>query len=452
VSRARPFLRPFLIAGLLVAAVAALVSTAFLPRAGAGRREGRAGGQADVPTLRVEPELFVHRVPAEGNLRATHATAITVPPGVEGPLRIAWLAPEGAVVQAGDPILRFDPTDMEKALKDAEDDLAKSRLKVSKEQAESSAEVRKLGADARVAELELDGAHRFQKKDETIFSRYERIESELDGGLASERARHAHAAEEGKKRLSRAELDLLAIQGRQAGYKIGEAQKGLAALSVTAPHAGILVYRRDYRGNSPRMGDTVWQRQPLADIPDLSQMEAEVFVLEADASGLAAGKPATVELESVPGSSYKARIARVDSLAKPRLRGSPVQYFAVVLTFGGTDAARMKPGARVRALLTLDEVPRALAVPRQAVFERGGRTVVYRQEERRGFAPVPVTLGPSGMGRVVIASGLKPGDVVALGDPERGPEAGTGDRGAAPGSPGKTPAPAAASTSSRARP
>jgi multidrug efflux pump subunit AcrA (membrane-fusion protein) len=438
--------RPYLLGGLLLAALAALLSTAFLPRG-----PGSSGGTADLPTLRVEPAPFVHRVPAEGNLRATRATAITVPPGVDGPLRIAWLAPEGAVVKAGDPILRFDPTDMEKALHDAEDDLAKSRLKVSKERAESSAEVQKLAVDARIAELELEGAHRFQKKDETIFSRNERIESALDGGLAGARARHAHAAEEGKKQVSEAELDLLAIQGRQADFKIGEARKGLAALSVTAPNDGILVYRRDYRGNTPRMGDTVWQRQPLADLPDLARMEAEVFVLEADASGLAVGKPATVELESAPGSTYAARIARVDSLAKPRLRGSPVQYFAVVLKLRGTDAARMKPGARVRALLTLDEVPRALAVPRQAVFERGGRTIVYKRVDKRGtsgFTPVPVTLGPSGMGRVVIASGLQPADVVALGDPERGPEGGTGDAPGSSGAGGKSPAAPSSSASS----
>jgi HlyD family secretion protein len=434
--------RPYLLGGLLLGALAALLSTAFLPR---GPRSS--GGTADLATLRIEPAPFVHSVPAEGNLRATRATAITVPPGVDGPLRIAWLAPEGAVVKAGDPILRFDPTDMEKALHDAEDDLAKSRLKISKERAESSAEIRKLAVDARIAELELDGAHRFQKKDETIFSRNERIESALDGGLAGARARHARAAEEGKKQVSQADLDLLAIQGHQADFKIGEARKGLAALSVTAPNDGILVYRRDYRGNMPRMGDTVWQQQPLADLPDLAQMEAEVFVLEADASGLAVGKPATVELESAPGSTYAARIARVDSLAKPRLRGSPVQYFAVVLEFRGTDAARMKPGARVRALLTLDEVPRALAVPRQAVFERGGRTVVYKRGDRGGadgFTPVPVTLGPSGMGRVVIASGLQPGDVVALGDPERGPGAAPG----APGAGGKSPAAPSSSASS----
>jgi HlyD family secretion protein len=417
--------RSLLVAGGALFAV--LAGAAFLPRAGGG-------GAGDLPTVRVEPRPFVHQVPAEGNLEATRATAVAVPAGVEGPLRIAWLAPEGARVKAGETVVRFDPTDLTKTLRDAEDDLAKSRFKTEKERAESAAEVAKLAADARVAELELDGARRFQKKDETIFSRHERIESELDGGLAGTRARHAREAETMRRRLSRAELDLLAIQARQAGFKIETARQGLASLAMTAPHDGILVFRRDHRNTPARVGDSVWPGQPLADLPDLARMEAEVYVLEADAGGLAVGKPATVEIEAAPGSAYRARIARVDSLAKPRLRDSPVQYFAVILELEKNDPAWMKPGARVRALLTLDELASALAVPRQAVFERGGRTVVYRRGTDGGFAPVGVTLGPSGMGRVVIAAGLRPGDIVALTDPERGP-APAAPAGAAPKAP-----------------
>jgi HlyD family secretion protein len=424
--------RPFAWIAVTGIAVLALSAAGIAAVKGAGRLVSKGG---DVPTLRVEPATFSHRVPAEGNLRATRATAVAVPPGNQGPLRIAWLAPDGAVVQAGDPVVRFDPTDLQKSLRDAQDDLAKARFKTEKERAESAAAVAKLAADARVAELELDGVRRFQKKDETIYSRHERIESELDGSLAGARARHAREARAERERLSRADLDLLSIEDRKAGFKIDSAREGLTALAVTAPHAGIVVFRRDYKGTPPRVGDTVWGSQPLADLPDLARMEAEVYVLEADAGGLAVGKPATVEVESAPGVLYPAKIRRVDALAKPRLRGSPVQYFAVTLELARTDGLRMKPGARVQAVLDLDEVPAALAVPRQAVVVRGGRNVVYRREAE-GFAPVPVTLGPAGLGRVVIASGLRPGDVIALADPE-------GDR--SPGEP-KGAAPAKASS------
>jgi RND family efflux transporter MFP subunit len=316
--------------------------------------------------------------------------------------------------------------------------LETERWKAAKERAQSAADLQKLRGEGEVAGLELDAARRFQKKDATIFSRAERIESELDGALARERASHAAAAERARRDVSAAERGLLAIQSRQAQAGVERAERGLSLLTLRAPHDGVLLLRRDFRREPVKVGDSVWPGLPIAELPDASRFEAEVYVLEADAGGLAVGKPATVALDAFPGISYEATIARVDTLAKTRFRGSPVQYFAVTLALGTSDPATMKPGSRVTARLILDRLPSALAVPREAVFERDGQSVVYRRRGR-GFEPVPVALGPAGGGRVVVRSGLAAGDAVALADPRR-------PAGAAPA------APAAPAGTSPARP
>lgn len=404
-----------LAAPLAALAGVVLAAAAYAPLS---RRIDRLGGaDAEVPTFTAAAAPFVRRVPAEGNLRAVRATLLTVPTGVRG-LPVAWLAPDGSRVRAGEVVARFDPSEMEKQLADAQAELETARLKMSKERAESAAELEKLAGDARIAGAELEGAQRFQKKDELIFSRAEILESDIDEELARERERHAREGRTRQQALDATDLALLEIQARQAQFKIDQAQTALRALEMTAPHDGILVFRRDWRGNTVNVGDSVWEGQPIAEIPALADMEAEVFVLEADAGGLAPGKAATVELESAPGRPVPARIARVEALAKPRFRGSPVQYFAVVLALARTEAAERRPGARMRSWITLEEIPRALAVPRQAVFELEGGTVVYRRRrDGEAFEPVPVTLGPSGMGRVVVTKGIAAGDVLALVDP-----------------------------------
>lgn len=395
-------------------AAGALAWPSFSRRLGGPGAGGPAAGA--VLTVTVAEGPFVRRVPAEGNLRAVQAVQLSVPRGVQG-LPIAWLAPDGSRVRAGDVVARFDPSEMEKQLVDAQAELETARLDTAKERAESRAELDKLAGDARIAGAELDGAQRFQKKDELIFSRAEILESDIDEELARARERHAREGRTRQQALDATDLALLDIRARQAQFKIDQAETALSALEMTAPYDGILVFRRDWRGNSVQVGDSVWEGQPLADIPALAEMEAEVFVLEADAGGLAPGKPATVELESAPGRATPARIARVEALAKPRFRGSPVQYFAVVLALERTAPAHRRPGSRVRAWITLDEMPRALAVPRQAVFELDGAKVVYRSRPGGGFEPLPVTLGPSGMGRVVVTRGIAAGDVLALVDP-----------------------------------
>jgi multidrug efflux pump subunit AcrA (membrane-fusion protein) len=72
----------------------------------------------------------------------------------------------------------------------------------------------------------------------------------------------------------------------------------------------------------------------------------------------------------------------------------------------------------VQATLLLDQRKDALMVPRQAVFDREGRSIVYRKGAR-GFEPVEVKLGDSTMGRIAVVSGISKGDVVALRDPTR---------------------------------
>jgi RND family efflux transporter MFP subunit len=406
---------------------------------------GDRGGSGGLPTFTVEEKPFVRLVPAEGNLKAENSTLLTLPATLRRPMRVAWLAEDGSRVKAGDPVVRFDATEMEKEMADAAADRTTNDLKVTQERAKRDAELSNLDRDAELAQLELDNAREFQKEDELIFSRHEIIESEIDGDLAEKRMEHAEDSRQTRESLSDAELQLLGIERRKAELAIDRAQEGLDALSLTAPHDGIVIFRRDWRGDTPRVGETVWGGNPLAEIPDLSSMQAEVYVLEADAGGLATGFPAEVVLEAHPERVFHATVSRVDKLAKPRRRGSPVQYFAVTLDLEETVPELMKPGQRVRATLRLDALDSALTVPRQAVFDRDGAPVVFRRSGSH-FDAVPVELGPAAMGRVVVAEGLAAGDVIALVDPERQAEArftgageSDGDEGPLAGAPGAAP-------------
>jgi multidrug efflux pump subunit AcrA (membrane-fusion protein) len=376
-----------------------------------------AGRSADVPVARAERGDFGRRVEAEGNLRSVKATVLTAPMEATGPLKIAWLAPDGSGVRSGDVVIRFDPTDAEKNLVDGEAERQTAENRIAGRRADGEGTLRNLDRDAGLAGLELKYAREFQSKDPEIFSRTEIIESQLDESLATRRKENAEAVRSIRETLTGVDLDLLAIERHKADLKIAQARKGLAALEVRAPHDGILVLKREWRG-TPKVGDTVWKGQPLAEIPRMDAMEAEVYVLEADAGGLAVGLTAEVTVESRPDLRFPGKVAKVDALAKPRVSWVPVQYFGVTLELSRTEPDVMKPGQRVRAKLVLDARKDAISVPREAVLEKDGKKTVYRRRGWR-FEPVEVVLGPSALGRVVIEKGLSRGDVVALSDPTR---------------------------------
>lgn len=421
--------RVLLPAGAVLLGAAALTAIPYF------RGLGRA---TDVPTFTVARGTFGRHVEAEGNLKAVNATPLNAPMEATGPLKIAWLAPDGSRVKVGDVVIRFDPTDMEKSLVDGEAERQSAENQIEGKRAEGAGTTKNLERDAAVAGLELKYAREFQSKDPLIFSRTEIIESQIDEGLATRRKENAEAVKGMRENLNKVDLDLLAIERHKADLKVGQAEKGLKALEVRAPHDGILVFKRDWQG-IPKVGDTVWKGQALAEIPRMDAMEAEVFVLEADAGGLKVGLPAEVVLEARPDRTFEAKVTKVDALAKPRVNWVPVQYFGVTLSLDRTDPELMKPGQRVRAMLVLEERKDALALPREAVFEKDGKKIVYRRHGW-GFEPVGVTLGPAALGRVVVEKGIAEGDVVALrdptrpaeGEPKQGEESGTGTP-AAPG-------------------
>jgi hypothetical protein len=147
-------------------------------------------------------------------------------------------------------------------------------------------------------------------------------------------------------------------------------------------------------------------------------MQAEVFVLEADAAGLAAEQKAVVSLEADARRSFKGKVKTVDKVARPRIPRQPVQYFGVTLELEASDAKLMKPGARVRAVLEVENQANAFAIPRQALFDKDGKKIVYRRKGE-AFEPSVVTIGSSTAGRVVITKGLSKGDEIALEDPTK---------------------------------
>lgn len=377
---------------------------------------GCSGDRDGIATFRVEPATFQRRVVAEGTLEPVKATPLNVPQSATAPMKVAWIADDGSRLRKGDVVVRFDEEEFRNLLLTGTEERNAASNKLTKAGVEASTTRQNLSRDARLAETELEAAQRFKFDDAEIFSRFARIEADVDANLATQRKRHAEEVLDVRENLARVERDLLAIEDRKAGMKIRQAEEALDALQIVAPHDGILVLERSWRGDLPRIGDTMWRGQTVGELPELSSMQAQVFVLEADAAGLAAGQKATLVLEADARTPFTGTVKSVDKVARPRIPRQPVQYFGATVELDRTDTKLMKPGARVRAVLEVERQADAVAIPRQALFEKEGKKLVYRKSGER-FDPVEVTLGSSSAGRVVVTKGLKAGDEIALADP-----------------------------------
>ena len=403
------------LSGKALAATSGALVAAVLLGAGVWRMASSAG--ESVATFRVEKGRFVRETWATGTLKAERATPVAVPIESMQSQKIAFIVRDGAVVKKGDILVRFDPYDAERAAADGRSDASSAAHKLEKTNVEGKKTTKNLELDQKLAADELDRAQRFELKDPTIFSRYELVESSISKDLAGKKSDAASRKSATSSRLVSADLAVGQVEADKAALRLRQADKVLKALSIEAPHDGLLMLERTGRGEVPYVGNTVWPGMKLGELPDLAVLQARVHVLEADAAGLVVGLPATVEIEGRPGQSWPGKVSRVEPIAKPRGRESPVKYFECIISLDATDTAVMRPGQRVRALVRLEEADGVLAVPRGALFEKDGKRVVYRKKTSGGFEPTEVEVGRNSLSRIVIEKGLSSGDRIALRDP-----------------------------------
>jgi HlyD family secretion protein len=367
----------------------------------------------------VERGRLQREVTALGALKAVKATAILVPADPPVSRKIAAIVPNGEFVRQGQTIAVFDALEANRQLADGEADFVRAENRILSARATGTKTRQDLESDRQRVQEDRERAQDVAPMEAGIFSRHEIIESAVDRALLDKRAAIAGQKLDAGDSLNRADVALGRVERDKAGIAIRQARSALGALEVKAPHDGLVVLST-WRGEVLSLGQQVWPGQRIGELPDLSALEARVYILEADADGLATDRRATVAIEGRPGAVFPARVTRVDSIAKPQSqqRGSPVKYFEAILSFERQDARLMKPGQRVKARIVLEQLDGVLTIPRGALFEKDGQRVVYRLEGER-FRPVEVVVGHASPARVVIERGLEAGDRVALRDPTR---------------------------------
>jgi HlyD family secretion protein len=221
-------------------------------------------------------------------------------------------------------------------------------------------------------------------------------------------------------RLEQKQAAIAAADSRiqEAASKLNLAQQQLSRTEVRADVPGIVVYREVFFGSEqrkPQVGDQVWANQPLLILPDISRMVVEAKVRETDIHKVEANQGVKVRVQAYPDLKLTGRVTLVGTLAQEEKERRGAKFFGVTVQIDGTEP-RLRPGMTAQVEIEVEERPRALYVPLQAVFEREGRSVCYVVRRGRLQAQDVVT-GPSNQDFVVIDKGLREGDRIALRDP-----------------------------------
>jgi multidrug efflux pump subunit AcrA (membrane-fusion protein) len=369
------------------------------------------GGQDDsrMAFMTVRKGGFEIVIPAFGQLQAVKATPISVPPTLRGRQTLAWLAPENSYVKKGETVVRLDANWYNERIQVEEFNISKLNLEIQKKQKELGKEKNDLQGQLKITGIERDMADIYGAKDETLYSQNKIIEDAIDLEYLTSKSRHYERKKTKLEEKARAELQLLQLKKRTHQVRLQQYQEALSSLEIKAPHDGLFIYQRRRRGEEPRVGSSVYRGQKLGKLPDLTHLEAKIYVLESEASGLKENLPVSIVLDASPSIVYTGKVTTVDKIAKSIQRQSPLKYFEVKITLDKTDTGVMKPGNQVNGLIFVQKQENVIAVPNQALF--------FDNEHSSGTEKRPVEIGARSLTRTIITNGLEQGEKILLANP-----------------------------------
>ncbi|MGW0808483.1 efflux RND transporter periplasmic adaptor subunit [Nonomuraea sp. NPDC002799] len=247
--------------------------------------------------------------------------------------------------------------------------------------------------------------------------------------------------------LSSSMASLQAVSGTQAKAAVKMAERTVKSLTVKAPFSGVVTLGRASGGGAPSGVEGLLSQLPtggqlpsmpsgstsaggpvatgvpvsagdaIVTVTDVSKLTLEADVDETDVLLVAKGDKAAVELDAVPGATYRAAVTGIG--VSPMAGATGGVSYPVRLTLGpgtyddGAKAPTPKPGMSAVTRLTVRESPSAVSAPAAAIVSSGRESVVWAI--RNGVAERRVVkLGAQGDAVVEVLSGLSVGDRIVV--------------------------------------
>lgn len=387
------------------------------------QRQSKPDPLASVRTVKAVRGVLHRTLRVTGSVAARNFSNIFVPivqaPETGRALVLIGLATNGHAVKEGDVIAQIDGQTVQEHLDDMESQVKQVTLDMRRLRAYQQSRREAMEQQVRVAKANWDKAKEDMKA----------------AGVRSEIQR-----EQLKLLLEEAELNyrqtasqLAMLDDQQAAqWRISElGQEGttrhlnrhkrdLERFTIRAPRSGQVILRtinnRNGEQNQIRLGDEVGPGMAIAKVVDLSSMQVEGSMNQADAELVRLGQKAVIRFDAYPGLEIGGKVEGVGMLAASSRRVNYwVRRVPVRIAIDGADP-RVLPDLTASADLVVGEQEDALLIPRDALQESAGKTVVM-VKQGEAIVPREVEIGGYSNTHVSVTSGLQEGEhVVQPGD------------------------------------
>lgn len=322
-------------------------------------------------------------------------------------MKIIGLLDHGTAVEAGDSLIQFDPSEVQRFIIDRETrletqkaNLEKMTVEVQNRKSELQSSLKSEEATFALKELELEQFRFESDKAKKV--------KELEFEQAKIRLNKVKKSIEYYDIIAKNQLYVQEIQVKRMIEEIKNAYDVLPQLTIRTPIPGIFQVARNRRSRDMLMiGDEVYVGRALGNVPDLTWVKVNTVVNETDFMKIYEGQQVNVRLDALPDVIFGGEVTKISRLCRPIEWGSDRKVFDVDVKILVTDE-RLKPGMTVSCEFICSNLTDALFVPLLCVENIGKRYYIYLKDGTR-FQKMEVKAGPANNTSMVIEANVKKG-------------------------------------------
>ncbi|MBN1567815.1 MAG: efflux RND transporter periplasmic adaptor subunit [Acidobacteria bacterium] len=378
---------------------------------------------ATIPNAEVKLGEFIDYVELRGEIAVRSSKVITAPYNA-GDLQILKLVQNGASVKKRDVVAEFDPTTVKRnadqyraALNQVEAEI--ERTKAQRQLLDEQNKTEMMSAQFGLERAQLDAGTR------DVVPAIEHEKNVLALAKAEQKLRELDTRLESSQVGAEADLAGALRKRKKAKEDLEQAERNLDELVLRSPGDGIITLLPNSRarisvisGSTPafKEGDRAWAGAAIAALPDMSTIHATAPVYEADRGRIELGQRVTLNIEAVPDKVHEGSVSEISPLAKIDYTTYPYRKsFAMRVQLNQPDS-RLRAGMTAALRVEVERMPNSIVIPAEAVFDKLGRMVAYVLTNG-GYQERKLDIERRSGGKVLVASGLKQGERVALKDP-----------------------------------
>jgi multidrug efflux pump subunit AcrA (membrane-fusion protein) len=372
---------------------------------------------SDVQVTAVKKGTFMEELTDQGTIEAVNSISISAPiiSYRYGALKIAKIVDDGKEVEKGDTIMIFDPSEIKRAIIQAEQQLEIARAEYDKLKSTQQSEIEDLEADLELSRISQEIS---KINFETATYEPEATKKEIKLKLESATIALNRAQEqiENKKVIHKEDLLQKSLTIKQLTTTLTDANSSMNNLFVVSPAHGIAIKELNWNTDQKwAVGDQPYSGSRLIELPDLSAMRAEVKINEVDISKVLPDQRVEIRPDAYSDSAYTGKVESVANLAQNKDYKSKIKIFPVQIRIDG-QSKTLLPGLTVSCKIIVSEIPDVLYIPLESLFNEQGMDYVYLKSGS-GFKRHDIKIGAVNTDYAIVTEGLNENDLIALSNP-----------------------------------